>query len=188
MAGFNVTTTTTKAKLDLSGRAQVVFSVTNTAHRNLTARASAMVKDATRAAWITVTPAEAPAPVDSTQEMTAQVAIPRGTAPGTYLFGLRVVGVENPDEFTGESEWVSFEVAQPVARQFPWIYALIGVVAVVLIGVGGFVAFRVLLTPAPTPTPVQTSTPARTPTPLRTPTPVRTGTPRPTPCSPGICS
>jgi hypothetical protein len=147
MAGFNVTTTTTSARLDLSGRAQVVFSVTNTAHRNLTARASAMVKDATQAAWITVTPAEAPSPVDSTQEMTAQIAIPKGTAAGTYLFGLRVVGVENPDEFTGESQWVSFEVAQPVVKQFPWIYAVIGVAAVVLIGVVGFVAFKVLSKP-----------------------------------------
>jgi hypothetical protein len=149
MAGFNVTTTTTSAKLDGAGRAQVVFSVTNTAHRNLTARGSAMVKDATQAAWITVTPAEAPSPVDSTQEMTAQVAIPKGTAPGTYLFGLRVVGVENTDEFTGESPWVSVEVAQPVAKQFPWVYALIGVVAVVLIGVVGFVAFKVLSKPSP---------------------------------------
>src|SRR5258708_37487196 len=110
MAGCTIASSGPSVRRDGSRRAQLAMTVTNTAHRNLTARATVRVEQPAPAGRFSVADAQRDSPVDSTQQCTVQVAIPASAAVGTYRFQLNVVGVENPHEFTGAGPWTSVEI------------------------------------------------------------------------------
>lgn len=143
MAGFTVTTASTEVKLGVNRQARVKFTFTNTAHRNLTARITVLTKDESEASWYKPDPEQTAAPVDSTQEVTVTINVAAKAPAGAHLFAVRVVGIENTDEFTADSQWLTLQI-DPVVADRRWMYALIAVAAVVLIGAVGFVAFKVL--------------------------------------------
>lgn len=137
MGGFTITTTTETVELDSKRSARASFSVTNTSHQNLQARARVVASENAQASWFSVVDADRPSPAETTQQFEVRIVVPPDAAPGTYRFRLDVTGVEDPDEFSGQSSWVPLEV--PAGRPapslpWPWILAAAGALVVVLGG------------------------------------------------------
>ncbi len=169
---FAITAAANSIRLDTKQQAQTSFTVYNSSGRALRGRARIVAQNPASETWITVVgDAEKDFPIAGTHQYNVDIAVPPGSAPGSYPFRLDVVGTENPDEEFSQGPTVTFEVAaQPVKKPFPiWIPIAIAVVALLL--VGGVIAFLVLRgggesTPGatPIPTPIPTVVPTVKPT------------------------
>src|SRR5262245_50513830 len=111
MATFTITTAVPTARLDPTRNGQVAYTVTNTAGRDLAARARVVVEGGAEQGWFTLAEPQRQSPVDSTQQFTVRLAVPLAAAPGTYRFRLDVLGVEDPDEDAAEGPWTTLDVA-----------------------------------------------------------------------------
>lgn len=134
MAAFSITTASPTARLDIERRGRLEFTVTNTARRDLTARAHVVTEGTAKAGWFSVTGPQRDSPVDATHMFGVQVAVPIQAPAGSYRFRLDVVGVEDPDEFEGEGVWATIEVPPaPEPRRIPlWLIALAALVVIAL--------------------------------------------------------
>jgi hypothetical protein len=142
MATFNITTAIPSARLDQARRGQVPFTVTNTAGRDLAARARVVVEGGAQAGWFTLAEPQRDSPKDSTQQFTVQLAVPVAAAPGTYRFRLDVLGVEDPDEDAAEGPWTVVDVPPIVQpRRIPWRWVAVAAAAVVVLAVVVYLVF-----------------------------------------------
>jgi hypothetical protein len=138
MAAFSITSAKPTARLPLTRRGRLDFTVTNTAHRDLTARAHVVPEGSAKAGWFTIVGPQRDSPPDGTHQFGIEVAVPIDAAAGSYRFRLDVVGVEDPDEFEGEGVWATVEVPPaPQPSRLPiWIIAVAAVLlAAIVVGV-----------------------------------------------------
>lgn len=138
----------------------VVFTVTNVAEEDLQARVSipgdpaqleALKIPADRAAkteWFTIAGSRErnfPAGAGTTVDVTANV--PAGTKSGDYLFCLQVASITDPDNDSARSPVITLSVAEqpPEAENKPrskwWLWLLIALVVLAVLGVGGWLLF-----------------------------------------------
>jgi hypothetical protein len=143
VAAFAITTTTASLRLDESRRGQVAYTVTNTSHQNLRARAHVVAESPASQSWFNAPDAERNSPIDSTQQFVVEVAVPPDVAPGQYRFHLDVADVGSPDEFSAQGPWTSVEVpaAVKVVRPVPWLWIGLAVLALLVIVGGGIAVF-----------------------------------------------
>jgi hypothetical protein len=142
MATFSITTAIPSARLDPARRGQVPFTVTNTAGRDLAARARVVVEGGAQAGWFTLAEPQRESAKDSTQQFTVQLAVPVAVAPGKYRFRLDVLGVEDPDEDAAEGPWTVVDVPPVVQpRRIPWRWVAVAAAAVVVLAVVVYLVF-----------------------------------------------
>ncbi|HYW22884.1 MAG TPA: choice-of-anchor D domain-containing protein [Terriglobales bacterium] len=138
MAAFSITSAKPSARLPLARRGRLDFTVTNTAHRDLTARAHVVPEGSAQAGWFTIVGPQRESPTGGTHQFGVEVAVPIEAPAGPYRFRLDVVGVEDPDEYEGEGVWATIEVPPaPQPSRLPiWIVALAALLVVaILVGV-----------------------------------------------------
>ena len=133
MPSFTVTAAHTKVKLDSSGAAHGTFTVTNTSAQTLKGRLLARAAEAAAPEWFTVegdsTRDFAPnAPV----QVVVQLAVPQGSAPGSYSFRLDAVSQVDPDEDYTVGPSIAFEIKAPDKPKKP-ILPLILIIAGALV-------------------------------------------------------
>ena len=138
MAAFSITSAQPSARLPVARRGRLDFTVTNTAHRELTARAHVVPEGSAQAGWFTIVGPQRDSPPDGTHQFGVEVAVPIEAPAGAYRFRLDVVGVEDPDEYEGEGVWATIDVPPaPQPSRLPiWIIAIAAVLLVaILVGV-----------------------------------------------------
>lgn len=138
MAAFSITSAQPSARLPITRRGRLDFTVTNTAHRELTARAHVVPEGSAQEAWFTIVGPQRDSPPDATHQFGVVVAVPVEAPPGPYRFRLDVVGVEDPDEYEAEGVWATIDVPlAPRPSRLPiWIIALAALLlAAILVGV-----------------------------------------------------
>jgi hypothetical protein len=147
MAAFSITSAQPSARLPLNRRGRLDFTVTNTAHRDLTARAHVVAEGDSKSEWFTIVGPQRDSPRDGTHQFGVEVAVPIQAPAGAYRFRLDVVGVEDPDEYEGEGVWATIDVPlAPQPSRLPiWIVA---VAAVLLVAILVGVYFRFVRQPA----------------------------------------
>lgn len=136
-----------------SGR--IVFTVTNRLPK--TARVRTLVQAGEKApgdGWVCL---DEPATLDleaenGSGEIAATIEVPVGTEEGEYLFRLRVVSTDNPDDDWTDSALITLRVGKglpppPPPRRIPWL--LIAAIVLVLAVAGGIA--WVLASKKPTP-------------------------------------
>jgi len=143
---FAVTASTDRLRLDASGRAEVSFTISNTAKRLLRSRVKVQPLGAAGADWFSLAgEADRDLAPDATHQVTVRIAAP-ATAAGTFTFQLRVVSIDNPDEDWTDGPATAFEaagVAKPAGGKFPWwILVVVGAVVLIAGGVAAFVFTR----------------------------------------------
>jgi len=134
---FSITTPSNSALLGSSLQGRAVFTVTNISGRINRGRARIVPQNTAATPWLTLEgDAERDFPIASTQQFSVAVAVPPKSPPGSYVFHLEMVGVENPDEDLTQGPGVTFEVPVVAPTKFPWwILIAAGVVLLVIIGV-----------------------------------------------------
>jgi hypothetical protein len=138
MAAFSITSAQPSARLPITRHGRLDFTVTNIAHRELTARAHVVPEGTAKVEWFTIVGPQRDSPPDATHQFGVQVAVPIAAPPGPYRFRLDVVGVEDPDEYEGEGVWATIDVPPaPRPSRVPlWILAAAAVLLVaILVGV-----------------------------------------------------
>jgi hypothetical protein len=163
--GFAITTSTTNAKLPANRQGQFQFTVTNTSGRQLTVRGKVVAQTPEQSAWFTIEgPTERLCAPNATLNYMVDAAIP-ATAPATPItFHLDAVGVENPDEYNSQGPAIVLEVppASLPKKPFPWWIVAVAVAGILVLGGGGYLAYKMVsssgnqavakTTPTPTPT------------------------------------
>ncbi len=126
---FDITPTSPSATPNMQGKAELSFSVSNKLGKQVRARAVPQPEGNTRREWLSIEQdPERDLTHDGTTTFTVKVAIPAGTAEGTYAMHLLVSSVNNPDEDYAHGPAVTFTVAPTAkpSRPFPWwIVALV---------------------------------------------------------------
>jgi hypothetical protein len=138
MAAFSITSAQPSAHLPVTRQGRLNFTVTNTADRDLTARAHVVTEGSAHEEWFTVVGPQRDSPADATHQFGVEVAVPLEAPAGDYRFRLDVVGVEDPDEFEGEGVWAMIAVPPaPKPSRVPlWILLAAAVLLIaVLVGV-----------------------------------------------------
>jgi hypothetical protein len=142
MAAFSITSAQPSARLAITRRGRLDFTVTNTAHRDLTARAHVVPEGTAKADWFTIVGPQRDSPPDTTHQFGVQVAVPIEAPPGAYRFRLDVVAVEDPDEYEGEGVWATIDVPPaPEPRRVPIWAIVLAAVLLVAIAVAIYVLF-----------------------------------------------
>ena len=134
MAAFSITSAQPSARLPITRRGRLDFTVTNTAHRELTARAHVVPEGGAQEGWFTIVGPQRDSPADATHQFGVEVAVPIEARPGSYRFRLDVVGVEDPDEYEAEGVWATIDVPlAPQPSRLPiWIIAIAAVLLVAI--------------------------------------------------------
>ena len=135
MAAFSITSAQPSARLPITRRGRLDFTVTNTAQRELTARAHVVPEAGAQPGWFTVVGPQRESPPDGTHQFGVEVAVPIEAPAGPYRFRLDVVGVEDPDEYEGEGVWATIDVPPaPRPSRLPiWIVAIAAVLLVAIL-------------------------------------------------------
>jgi hypothetical protein len=142
MAAFSITSAQPGAHLPLTRRGRVDFTVTNTSHRELTARAHVVTEGSAQTEWFTIVGPQRDSPPDATHQFGVQVAVPIEAPSGSYRFRLDVVAVEDPDEYEGEGVWATLQVPPaPEPRRIPLWAVIAAAVLLVAILVGVYFKF-----------------------------------------------
>ncbi len=134
---FLITTPSNSVLLNSTLQGHAVFTVTNISGRINRGRVRAVAKNTVASGWITLEGEnERDFAIAGTQQFSVAIAVPPTAPPGSYMFDLEVVGVENPDEDLAQGPTVTFEVPIQPKRKFPWwIVIAAGVVLLVIIGI-----------------------------------------------------
>lgn len=139
---FAITTDRETVQLDLEGKGEIAFTVTNSTERPLRGAAKISPQDSTKAEWLSIAgELERDYPATATQQVAVKIAVPPGTPAAKYPFRLNVSSTANPDDDYGEGPLVIFESVE-VKKPFPW-WIIAVIVAVAL--VGGAVAIFLLI-------------------------------------------
>jgi hypothetical protein len=175
---ISVPSASTNLKLNAKQKVEVTYTVSNLSGRNVRGRVVLKPDDpAVKNKWVTVgEEAEKDFGENSTFQFKVTINMPADASPGKYTFRLDAVNASIPDE--GDSgPTIGLEVLGAQPHPFPkWIFP---VAAVVLLVVGGLVAW--MLWPKPNPSPIAKVSPTPTPLPASSPQPTPAPTPLPTP-------
>jgi hypothetical protein len=134
---FTITTPTNSILLDSNRRSQATFTVSNISGRATRGRARLVPQNTISTPWLALSGApERDFPIASTLQYSVAVTVPPTAPPGSYIFRLDMVGVENPDEDLSQGPGVTFEVSAAPVPKFPWwIIIAAGVTLLVVIAV-----------------------------------------------------
>lgn len=137
---FDITPSTTTAKVEQGGSAEFSFTVSNKLGKAVRARFTPepdpKMKD--RASWLKVTESELDLAHDATLTCTVRVAVPPDAALGAFSFHLAVSSTSNPDEDYAHGPPVSVDVTKKDDdKPFPWWIVAVAAGLVVLVA-GGF--------------------------------------------------
>ena len=123
-----------RSRLDKDGAGQAAFTVTNTSSKPVRGRVLASALPPAEASWFSISePTTFEFAPGEARSVVAQIAVRKGTKPGTYSVRCDAVAEENPDEDFTEGPSVSFEVAAEEKKKgFPWW--IVAVAAVVILG------------------------------------------------------
>ncbi len=138
---LSITAATTSLRTNAKGQAEVSFTVTNTSGRPRTARAEVKASEPAQQPWLSVEgEPERDFPVGGTHQVSAKVAVPPGTPPGSHSFRLDVVSTANPDDDFAEGPTVSLEVGAlaPEKKKFPWWIVAAAAAVLVIAGVTAY--------------------------------------------------
>jgi beta-lactam-binding protein with PASTA domain len=144
-ATFIVTAAGEKVTLDESGRARASFTVTNASAEPLKGRLVTRPRKPAQPDWFSISGESirdfAP---NGTEQVVVQLAVPRGSRPGSYRFRLDAVSEAAPDEVFTEGPWVAVEVGQQQPKKpFPWWIPAVAAAAILLIVVAVLVLLLV---------------------------------------------
>lgn len=164
MGNFAITTAAADPiRADKDGRAQAVFTVTNTTRQALRGMARVRALRDTRQEWLSLDgEADRDFGGGATEQFTVNFSRPTGgslaadksvgppvvdDAGGIYAFRLDIASATNPDEDFAEGPVVRVDVApsarQAVKKPFPkWVFIPIAVVILIAAGVGLWLALR----------------------------------------------
>lgn len=141
---FTITTPAETVRVGANGRAEMVFTVTNTRSTPDRALVRAMPLGSTRGEWLSVAgESEREFGPGAVQQFTVAAQVPPGTPPGRYTYRLDVLAAQRGGEEREEGPTVAIEVAAseaPKKRSLWWLWIVLGVLLVV----GAVVAFLVL--------------------------------------------
>jgi hypothetical protein len=133
---FDITTTDDRLKVDAKGQGQVAFTVTNTTPRRVRGRMKPKALEGGQSAWLTVSgAAERDFAPNATEQVSVQVSVPPGTAPGSFKLRLDGVAVDNPEEDFTEGPAIAVEIAgapPPPKPSLWWVWVLVAVILVVV--------------------------------------------------------
>lgn len=144
---FDITSTNDALTLDASGRAKQLFTVTNTTHRPLRGTLRVRGLDSAQANWFSVVgDTERDFPAGVGHQVEVEVTVPPGTPPAKFRMRLDSLSVSNPDDDFTEGPVIA--VTNPAVKvdkknDIPWwIWVVIGLVLVIVIGVVSWLATR----------------------------------------------
>ena len=97
---FAITAASQQIELDVKGRAQVAFTVSNSSDRAIKGWANLHVQGPTAAAWFTIEPAgEHQFKPGESHQVTVRLAVPDGTPVGKHTFRLNIIsGTKGSEE------------------------------------------------------------------------------------------
>src|SRR3977135_1552028 len=96
---FSITAPTPGVALDSQGKGTIAFAVTNSTTRSLRGQMQIRPLGETKAGWLRLQGAsEINFAPSETHQVTAEVQVPPGTAPGKYRFRLDACSTSNPDD------------------------------------------------------------------------------------------
>lgn len=139
--------------LDVSGEADIVYTVTNTSSKSLPGRAEIQPELGAETAWFRVAePRHRPFRGEEAQQFKIEVNIPADTPAGTYGFRLVAVNEDNPDEDFAEGESITLHwdpgLVKRIDRTVIALLTLVGIVGLLAIsGVIYLVANREIRPP-----------------------------------------
>ncbi|WP_293993809.1 hypothetical protein [Sphaerotilus sp.] len=174
---FDITTTQDALELDRQGQGKVVFTVTNVTRQPQRCGLRPRGLDAGKAAWLRlVGEAERDFVPGMVHQVEVGIAVPPGTPLEKFRLRLDAYSVANPDDDFTEGPLVQVlppsvaPVAPGGGGRMPWWVWL--AIALVVLAVGGLVAYLVNRKAPPVDSPVApASAPASTPTPPPPPPP-----------------
>jgi hypothetical protein len=142
---FTITSPSNTILLSPTGQGQATFTVSNISGRINRGRARLVPQNPASAGWIKLEgEAERDFSIASTQQYSVTINIPPKSPPGSYIFRLDIVGVDNPDEDLSQGPGVTFQVTAATPKPFPWwILAvaggavLIAIVVIIIVAVTG---------------------------------------------------
>jgi hypothetical protein len=131
-SSFTITSPSNTVLLGSTGQGQATFTVSNISGRINRGRARLTPQNPAAAAWITLEgEAERDFEIASTQQYAVTIKVPPKAPPGSYIFRLDMVGMENPDEDYAQGPGVTFQMSSAPSKPFPWwIVIAAGVVLV----------------------------------------------------------
>jgi hypothetical protein len=157
---FSITAAGTRLSLDADRSATTAFTVANAGTTAVRGDARIVSVPVDAADWFTIDTPSRPFAVDQTDQVLVSVRVPADAPAGPVRFRLRMLlGGGVPEEQFDDGPEVIFDVAPapttptPPPRRPWWIVALVGVILVVVIGIGAFLATRggPGATPSPSP-------------------------------------
>jgi hypothetical protein len=145
---FDITTTGDTATIQPGGVARLVFTVTNTTPRPLRGSLRPKALDAAQPGWLQVVgDAERDFAPGLAHQVEVTAKVPPGTAPAKFRVRLDALSVANPDDDFTEGPPVGVTVQAPKIDEHPtgipwWVWVLIAVVVLALIGAVTWFAMR----------------------------------------------
>ena len=137
---FTITTPTEMVRVGSTGRADMVFTVTNATSAPQRALVRAMPLGTTRAEWLSIAgEAEREFAAGGVQQFTVSASFPPGTPPGRYSYRLDVLSASRAGEDREEGPSVAFEVVaaeEPEKKSLWWLWIAIAVLLAILAVVG----------------------------------------------------
>jgi hypothetical protein len=135
---FTITSSTNSIRVE-HGTGETTFTVTNTSGRPLKGRAELMSAKPEAKQWLGVAgKPERFFDKETVEQFVVQLKVPPGAPEGEHTFQIRVADVADPNESLTTSPAVGFKVAgtpPPPTRALPiWIFIVIGVVSLLLVG------------------------------------------------------
>ncbi|HEX7150390.1 MAG TPA: hypothetical protein VF618_02805 [Thermoanaerobaculia bacterium] len=139
---FSITTPADAVRAGSDGKGEVVFTVANAGTLPTRGMARVVPLGNTRADWLSIGgESEREFAPGAVQQFTAAARVPAGTPAGRYNFRLDMISARKSGEEYEEGPTVALEVApsaEPAKKSMAWMWILI---AVLVVGIGGFVAF-----------------------------------------------
>ena len=132
---------------DATAAGSIVFNVTNKSSDSCAGRLSVVPSGSSNEAWFTIDgDRERTFASGETQTATIKISAPKDVATGDYPFRLRAVAVNDPDNDHAEGPVATAKVPAapapaPVKRSLWWLWLLIGLLVIALIGGGVWFAF-----------------------------------------------
>jgi hypothetical protein len=141
------TTVELKRAADATATGSIVFNVTNKSSDSCAGRLSVVPSGSSKDAWFTIDgDRERTFASGETQTATIKITAPKDVAAGDYPFRLRAVAVNDPDNDHAEGPVATAKVPAPPAPEVKkkslwWLWLLIGLLVLALIGGGVWFAF-----------------------------------------------
>jgi hypothetical protein len=138
---FTVTAAAQQVQLDGTGAGQAQYTVTNAGAFELTGRLIATPQSPAKPEWFAIAGAASrDFQPGAAEQVILQIAVPAGTAPGTYSVRLDAVSEATPDEDFTEGPSVAFDVVAaapppPWWKRWWWLILIGAVVLLIVIGV-----------------------------------------------------